>query len=50
VLLAFLVAVPARADVTAERVTYMKQPNCIRLSNGTVEVVLTTAIGPRVIR
>jgi hypothetical protein len=40
----------AAADVTVERVTYMKQPNCIRLSNGTVEVVLTTAIGPRVIR
>ena len=33
-----------------ERVTYFNQPNCIRLSNGAVEVILTTAIGPRVIR
>jgi hypothetical protein len=40
----------AWADVKVERVTYMNQPNCIRLSNGTVELVLTTAIGPRVIR
>ena len=38
------------ADVKVERVTYLNQPNCIRLSNGTVEVVITTAIGPRVIR
>jgi hypothetical protein len=41
---------PAAADVTVERVTYMNQPNCIRLSNGTVELVITTAIGPRIIR
>ena len=40
----------ASAQVKTERVTYMNQPDCIRLSNGTVEVVLTTAIGPRVIR
>ena len=38
------------ADVKVERITYLNQPNCIRLSNGTVEVVITTAIGPRVIR
>ncbi len=44
------VAMTASAQVKAERVTYMNQPDCIRLSNGTVEVVLTTAIGPRVIR
>src|SRR5262245_17879774 len=42
--------VPARADVAVDRVTCLAQPNCIRLSNGTVEVVVTTAIGPRVIR
>ena len=35
----------ASAEVTVERVTYMKQPGCVRLSNGTVEVIVTTAIG-----
>jgi hypothetical protein len=48
--LVLFTASPAWADVTVERVTYMNQPNCIRLSNGTVELVLTTAIGPRIIR
>ena len=53
-LLAVLVALggasTAAAEVTVERVTYFNQPDCIRLSNGTVEVVLTTTIGPRIIR
>ena len=40
----------AEAQVKVERVTYLNQPDCIRLSNGTVEVIVTTAIGPRVIR
>lgn len=43
-------AATAAAQVTADRVTYLNQPNCIRLSNGTVDLVLTTAIGPRIIR
>jgi hypothetical protein len=41
---------PASAEVKVERLTYFNQPNCIRLSNGTVELIVTTAIGPRVIR
>jgi hypothetical protein len=41
---------PVAAEVKVERVTYFNQPDCIRLSNGTVEVIVTTAIGPRVIR
>ena len=40
----------ASAEVKVERVTYFNQPNCIRLSNDAVEVIVTTAIGPRVIR
>jgi hypothetical protein len=40
----------ASAEVKVERVTYFNQPNCIRLSNDAVEVIITTAIGPRVIR
>lgn len=43
-------AAPGAAEVKVERVTYFNQPNCIRLSNGSVEVIVTTAIGPRVIR
>lgn len=33
-----------------EKVAYLGQPNCFRLFNGTVEVIVTTDIGPRVIR
>jgi len=43
-------AVPAAAEVKVDRVTCLGQTGCIRLANDTVEVVITTAIGPRVIR
>jgi hypothetical protein len=43
-------AAPVAAEVKVERLSYFNQPDCIRLSNGTVEVIVTTAIGPRVIR
>jgi len=33
-----------------EKVEYLGQPNCRRLTNGTVEAIVTTDIGPRVIR
>lgn len=33
-----------------ERVEYFAQPNCYRLSNATTEAIVTTDIGPRVIR
>jgi len=33
-----------------EKVSYLGQPNCYRLSNGTVELIATTDIGPRLIR
>ena len=33
-----------------EKVEYFGQPNCLRLSNGTTEVIVTTDIGPRIIR
>jgi hypothetical protein len=32
-----------------EKVSYLGLPNCYKLSNGTVEVVVTTDIGPRVL-
>ncbi len=33
-----------------EKITYLDLPNCYRLSNGTVELVFTTDVGPRVVR
>jgi hypothetical protein len=45
-----LPALNASADVTIEKVTCLKLPNCYRLSNKTVEVVVTTDIGPRIVR
>ena len=38
------------AAVKIEKVPYLGQPNCYRLTNGTVEVIVTTDIGPRIIR
>jgi hypothetical protein len=32
-----------------EKITYLGLPNCLRLSNGTAEVVVTTDVGPRVL-
>src|SRR4029450_3223532 len=45
-----LAATPAAAEVKVTRVTCLGTPGCIRLANDTVELVITTAIGPRVIR
>ncbi|MFP4056952.1 MAG: hypothetical protein ACLF0G_08790 [Candidatus Brocadiia bacterium] len=33
-----------------EKIAYLDLPNCQRLSNGTVEVVVATDIGPRILR
>ena len=40
----------AGGEVKVEKISYMNLPNCYKLSNGTVEVVVTTEVGPRVIR
>ena len=42
----------ARAEgrVEVEQVAYGGWPNCIRISNGTVELIATTDVGPRIIR
>jgi hypothetical protein len=47
---AILGAVPAGAQVTVEKVPCLGQPNCYRLANKSVEVVVTTDVGPRIIR
>ena len=33
-----------------EKIAYFNQPNCYKLTNGTVEVIVTTDIGPRILR
>jgi hypothetical protein len=45
-----MAALPAAAEVKASRVPCLGTTGCVRLANDTVEVVITTAIGPRIIR
>lgn len=40
----------AQAATSVEKVAYQGWPNCYRISNGTVELIVTTDVGPRVIR
>jgi len=47
---ATILATSANGEVKMEKVAYLNQPNCYKLSNGTVEVIVTTDIGPRIIR
>ncbi len=41
-----------RSSITGhmEKVTFLDQPNCYRLTNGTIDLVVSTDIGPRVLR
>lgn len=48
--LGMLPPAPARGEVKVEKIAYLNLPNCYRLSNGTVEVIVTTDVGPRIIR
>ena len=34
----------------AEKITYSDLPDCLRLTNGDVEIIATTAVGPRILR
>ena len=38
------------SELKIEKVKYFDQPNCYKLSNGDVEVIATSDIGPRIIR
>src|SRR5258707_1309849 len=42
--------IPVRGDVKVEKVAYLNLPNCYKLSNGTVELIVTTDVGPRINR
>lgn len=48
--LCLMFATSVLADVKVDKVAYFNQPNCYKFSNGVVEVIMTTDIGPRVIR
>ena len=41
---------PVTAAVTIEKIEYAGWPNCYRVSNGEVELVVTSDVGPRIIR
>lgn len=41
---------PTSAAVKIEKTQYAGWPNCYRISNGEIELVVTTDVGPRVIR
>jgi hypothetical protein len=47
---ALLASAPAGAQVKLDKVSCLGRPDCDRLSNGTVELVMPNAMGPRVIR
>ena len=48
--LTLLFCMSTMAAVKIEKVPYKGWPNCYRMSNGEVELILTTDVGPRVIR
>ena len=37
-------------NTTIERVEYAGWPNCYRIANGDIELVVTSDVGPRVMR
>jgi len=52
VMAAFFIALTGAAEaaqVNIEKIPYFNQPNCYKITNGTVDVIVTSDIGPRVI-
>src|SRR6516164_1596852 len=49
-LTALLMAPDLSSAVKIEKTAYAGWPNCYRMSNGEVELIITTDVGPRVIR
>lgn len=47
--LAALTAATGEAKVSIEKIEYYGQPNCYLLTNGRVDVIVTTDVGPRII-
>jgi hypothetical protein len=50
VTLASTIIISATAAVKIEKTQYQGWPNCYRISNGEIELVVTTDVGPRIIR
>jgi hypothetical protein len=50
VVLTLMIALPAWADVKVEKIEYKGWRNCYRVSNGEVALIVTSDVGPRVIR
>ncbi|HEV2690204.1 MAG TPA: hypothetical protein VGV35_16715, partial [Bryobacteraceae bacterium] len=42
--------ISATAAVKIEKTQYQGWPNCYRISNGEIELVVTTDVGPRIMR
>src|ERR1700757_4080027 len=49
-ILTMVFSIAARATVNVEKVEYKGWQNCYRVSNGTVEAIVTGDVGPRIIR
>lgn len=49
-LLALTLVMPATSQVKIEKTSFLGWPNCYRVSNGEVELVVTSDVGPRVMR
>ena len=49
-ILTMVFSIAARASVKVEKVEYKGWQNCYRVSNGTVEIIVTGDVGPRIIR
>ena len=50
VVLLTLLLIPAFGEATFEKVSYKGWDNCVKLSNGDVELIITTEVGPRIMR
>jgi hypothetical protein len=48
--IAFALALSMNAAVKIEKIQYRGWPNCYRISNGEADLIVTTDVGPRVIR
>jgi hypothetical protein len=50
ILVILMAALGVRAEVKVEKTNYQGWPNCYRVSNGQIELIVTGDVGPRIIR
>ena len=50
ILCTIMIAMTAGSAVKIEKTPYQGWPNCYRISNGTVELIVTSDVGPRIMR